>query len=280
MHLSLVAIYRWGWLVAALIAATAALELRGGEPPREPVPDTRAPWAPAPAYAILDHAPLRRVTLGDDQPSPSTQRAPTLTVRSERPYYFGHTLGASPTLPPWLEPRHGDQPVLTFHGELDGSWIALADTTAFLIDRDHHVELGLDFAWFHISPPRFDSGRGFLIEAHRVGSRLIVSGSDPECGPYLASIDIATGRSAWVVQVGSNSAPGFAVTRGHVVTSEVAHDRFELVVRELGSGQIVATVPTKEGTYTLEARADGSLHGVIEALAADGYTSEIDVAVE
>jgi hypothetical protein len=70
------------------------------------------------------------------------------------------------------------------------------------------------------------------------------------------------------------------VTRGHVVTSEVAHDRFELVVRELGSGRIVATVPTKEGTYTLEARADDSLHGLIEALAADGYASEIDVAVE
>ena len=183
-------------------------------------------------------------------------------------------------MPPWLEPRHGDHAVLTFHGELDGSWIAITDTTVFLIDRDHHVEIGLDFAWFHLSPPRSDSGHAFLIEAHRVGPNVIVSGSDPEAGPFLASIDIATGRSAWVVQIGGDAALGFAVTRGYAVTSEFAHDHAELVVRELGSGDVVATVPTKEGTYTLETRADGSLHGVIEALAADGYTNEIDVAVE
>jgi hypothetical protein len=278
MHLSRVAIHRWGWLIAALIAVTAVLELRRGE--RDPDPEARAAWAPAPAYAILDHAPLRRVTVGDYHSSATPERPPTLTVRSERPYYFGHTLGGLPTVPSWVEPRHGDHPVTTFHGELDGSWIAVADTVVFLIDLEHHVELGLDFEWFHMSPPRFDSGRAFIIEAHRAGPRVIVSGSDPEGGPFLASVDIATGRSAWVVQFGGDTVPGFAVTRGHVVTSEFSRDRPELVVREAGSGHVVATVPTKEGTYTLETRADGSLHGIIEALAADGYTSEIDVTVE
>src|SRR5262249_2010896 len=156
MHRARLAIHRWGWLVAALIAATAALELRQREPPREPAPVVRAPWAPVPAYAVLDHAPLRRVTVGDTHPAAATARPPSLRRQRERTSYFGHPLGAPPTLPPWLEPRHGDQAVLTFHGELDGSWIAITDTTVFLIDRDHHVEIGLDFAWFHMSPPRFD----------------------------------------------------------------------------------------------------------------------------
>ena len=270
-----VAIYRWGWIVAALIALTAALELRRS---------AESPQASVSPYAILDHVPLRRVTLGSrDAEAPESYHPPKLTVRSEKPYYFGHTVGGFSPLPPWVEPQHGDQPVSTFHGELDGSWIAIAGTTVILIDRDHHAEVGLEFRWFRMFPPRHDSDgddRLYVIEAHRVGSRLIAYGMDPQGGPFLASIDIATGLSVWAVQLNADSVPGFAVTHGVAVTSEYMDEHAVLVERELVSGRIVATVPTSEGQYTLEARADGSLHGVIEALAWDGYTSEIDVAVE
>ncbi len=275
------AIYRWGWVVAGLIALTVAFEQRAGKPARTPPVVASAPAvAPAPAYAILDHVPLRRVTLGSDYvASPAGYHPPTLTVRGERPYYFGHTVGGWSTLPAWLEPHHGDQPVTTFHGELDGSWLAIADTTVFLIDRDHHAEVGLDFRWFRIFQKHNDDPV-LVVEAHRVGPRLVVYGTDPEGGPFLASIDIATGRSAWAVQLRSGGVPGFAVTHDTAVTSEYLDDHAVLVARELVSGSIVATIATKEGQYTLDTRADGSLHGVVEALAADGYTSEIDVSVE
>jgi len=278
-----VVIYRWGWLVAALIALTAALELRSGESERS-TPAASAPvTSPTAAYAVLDHVPLRRVTLGSrDAEAPTGYHPPTLTVRGERPYYFGHTVGGFPPLPSWIEPHHGGQPISTFHSELDGSWIAIADTTVILIDRDHHAEVGLDFRWFKMFPPRpgDTDDRGIVVEAHRVGARLVVYGTDPQGGPFLGAFDIATGRSVWVVQLHSDSVPGFAVTRGTAVTSEYVDEHPVLLVRELVSGAIVATVPTTEGDYTLDTRADGSLHGVIEALAQDGYTSEIDVAVE
>jgi hypothetical protein len=217
--------------------------------------------------------------------SEATERpgsAPRLTVRFERPYYFGHEVGGVPPLPSWLEPHHGDQPVTTFHRELDGSWLAIADTTVILIDRDHRATVGLEFRRFRAIPPRFDSGDSVLVvEAHRVGARLVVYGTDPEAGPFLASLDIATGLTSWVVQLRSatESVPGFAVTHEVAVTSELVDNHPALVVRELARGTIVAEVPTQDGQYTLETRADGSLHGVIEALAHDGYTSEIEIAV-
>lgn len=268
--------YRWGWVVAALIALTAAIELRHAAPPPAP--------APASAYAILDHVPLRRAMLGARDTTEAPGRAPTLTVRAERPYYFGHTLGGIPPLPSWLEPHHGADPVTTFHGELDGSWLAIADTTVILIDRDHRADLGFELRWFRIFPPELRHPESadasvLVVEAHRVGSRLVVYGTDPEGGPFLASFDIATGMTAWVVQLPSD-VPGFAITHDVAVTSEYVDEHPTLVVRELARGTVVAEVPTKEGTYTLETRPDGSLHGVIEALAADGYTSEIDVAVK
>jgi len=275
MHRVRVAIHRWGWAVAALIALTAVTELRPQPPRLQPMPAQ---------YTVLDHVPLRRAMLGSETGTATPGRAPTLTVRGERPYYFGHTVGGIPPLPPWLEPHHGADPVTTFHGELDGSSLAIADTTVILIDRDRRADIGLDFRWFRMFPPELrhpESADALvtIVEAHRVGSRLIVYGTDPEGGAFLASLDIATGLSTWITQVRSDSVTGFAVTHDVAVTSEFVGDHPALVVRELARGTVVAEVPTKDGTYTLETRPDGSLHGVIEALAEDGYTSEIDVAV-
>jgi hypothetical protein len=273
------AIYRWGWVLAALIALTVAFERRGGEPPPPPTPVV-APAPPPPAYVVLDHVPLRRVTLGSGYVEPPAgYHPPTLTVRGERPYYFGHTVGGWSPLPAWIEPHHGDQPVTTLHRELDDSWLAIADTTVILIDRDHHAEVGLDFGWFRMFASH-NADRVVVVEAHRVGTRVIAYGTDPEGGPFLASIDIATGTSAWVVQLHSDSVPGFAVSHGTAITSEYVDEHPALVVRELVSAGVVGTVATKDGQYTLDTRADGSLHGVVEALAEDGYTSEIDVSVE
>jgi hypothetical protein len=291
MHVARVAIDRWGWLAASLIALTAATELREIPPAPAVAPAATASTVAftatasnAPGYAILDHVPLRRVTLGDREVGVATAHAPAVTIRAERPYYFGHEVGGPPVLPSWVESHHGDQPVTTFHRELDGSWIAIADNTVILIDRDHRAQLGLDFDWFRMfAPPHHpesEHARVTIVEAHRVGSRVIAYGTDPEGGPFLASIDIATGASAWVVQLHTDSIPNFAVTSRYAVISGFGSANPELVVRELATGSIVATAPTKEGEYTLDTRADGSLHGVIEALAQDGYTSEIDVAIE
>jgi hypothetical protein len=191
-------------------------------------------------------------------------------------------LGEPPVLPYWLESHHRDQIVLDFHGELDGSWIAIAGNTVFLIDRDHHVELGLDFDWFHLTDPRpGDEGTTMIVEAHRVGSRIVAYAADPQAGPFLASIDIATGRSVWAEQIQANSVAGFAVARGYVITSEPTRDEgVQLVVRELAAGRIIATVPTKDGPYSLEATTDNHIHGVVEALAEDGFTSQIDIDVQ
>jgi len=98
MHRVRVAIHRWGWAVAALIALTAVTELRPQPPRLQPMPAQ---------YTVLDHVPLRRAMLGSETGTATPGRAPTLTVRGERPYYFGHSVGGIPPLPPWLEPHHG-----------------------------------------------------------------------------------------------------------------------------------------------------------------------------
>src|SRR5215470_10298767 len=117
-----VVIHRWGWLVAALIAVTAVVLELSRDSPVERI------------HGSLDRAPIRRVTRGTDVLEPVPAPPPKLVVHSERPYYFGHVLGEAPVLPYWLESHHRDQVVFDFHGELDGSWIAIAGNTVFVID--------------------------------------------------------------------------------------------------------------------------------------------------
>lgn len=298
------AVTRYGWFVAALAMTVGAAELSSSSthetvvvipapvavpapaidvppPVALPPPACEGPMVP-PAYAVLDHVTLRRVTAGTESVEPSTARAPRLVVGRERPFFFGHTLGGPPPLPEWLVSHHGNRSVLNFHREPDGTYVAMADTAVFLIDQHHQTTHGFDLARFRLfsnstvpgaSP---DENRMYVIDAHRVGARLIVFANDPQGSGYIASIDIATGIAVWTEQLFSDNSYGFAISHGFIVTGEGR----EVIVREPDAGTIVARADTKDGPYMMEARSDGRLHGVIQALASDGYTSQVDVTLE
>ena len=272
--------------IVALLAlpACAPVDERLAPAPISPAtatrPATDAPTAKPTSFAQLA---LRPVVRGPTAIAPVPAcKPPRLVVRRERPYYFGHTLtGEPPNLPTWMPSQLGSEDFWRFHTEPDGRSLAIAGNIVVLVDRDHHPEVGLDFAGFR-SNPTAHSPNGdaiAIIDAHRIGQLVIALAvtNEPDEQSFLAAIDVTSAKSVWIVPVsavGSAAPPDFVLIGDFAVLAAV-----DLVVRELGSGQIVARVKTAWTEYTLYVRPNGALHGIVRGLMQNGYTSELDVDV-
>ena len=253
-----------------------------------PIDATPAPDAEQ--FALFDHLAVRKVT----RPTPphpvevpaGMLHKVTLAVTREGPYANPTLTAVTTPRPAWMQSRLGRNAIDRVWSQPDGSWIALAGDMVILVDRDHHPEIGLDFADLRTAAPSsggveipdpggdhaFVDRRLEIREVHRVTSSLVLlSTTDalPGDAKVLVAVDASTGEVVW------QSRPNVAfnqlvIAGGHAIASTHVSGHWALSAIALDTGKIDASVPTKTGPYRLSVATDGSLYGVIDMAGDDG----------